>query len=46
MLERLIHLDRISKNRNKDPSLAMIDTQSVKTASNFEQRGYDGGKKN
>ena len=40
---------RVQKTReagegNPDPTLAIIDTQSVKTTSAGESRGYDGGK--
>ncbi len=35
---------RIALNRDPEPSVAMLDSQSVKTAGPGEERGYDGGK--
>ena len=37
---------RLQKGRNKHPSFAIIDSQSVKTTGASECRGIDGGKKN
>ena len=45
ILQHLVKLTRINAGRNPEPSYAIIDSQSVKTTSANEQRGYDGGKK-
>jgi putative transposase len=37
---------RVKEGRNKEPSLAIIDSQSVKAAHTTGERGYDAGKKN
>ena len=36
---------RLTKGRKEAPSYALIDSQSAKTVSSNENRGYDGGKK-
>ena len=36
---------RLAKGRKGAPSYALIDSQSAKTVSSNENRGYDGGKK-
>jgi transposase len=36
---------RVQEGRNEEPSLAIIDSQSVKAANTAEERGYDAGKK-
>lgn len=41
----LVKETRIQNGRNPKPSYALIDSQSVKTTYNSENRGYDGGKK-
>ena len=41
----LVERVRTEAGRNADPSYAIIDSQSVKTASFGEERGIDGGKK-
>ena len=41
----LVKKARIQKGRNENPTYALIDSQSVKTVSSNEGRGYDGGKK-
>jgi putative transposase len=43
--KELVKKTRISNEKNENPTYALIDSQSVKTASGNENRGYDGGKK-
>ena len=45
ILQHLIKITRENAGRNPEPSYAIIDSQSVKTTSANEQRGYDGEKK-
>lgn len=46
MLQKeLVKKTRIKKGKSKDPTYALIDSQSAKTAYVNEKRGYDGGKK-
>ena len=45
MLERLVVLDREASGKQAEPTYALIDSQSVKTTLNSEERGIDGGKK-
>ena len=45
ILQHLVKITRENAGRNPEPSYAIIDSQSVKTSSSNEQRGYDGGKK-
>ena len=40
----LVERVRTDSGRNADPSCAIIDSQSVKSASTAEERGIDGGK--
>ena len=40
----LVKKARIQKGRNENPTYALIDSQSVKTVSSNEGRGYDGEK--
>ena len=44
-LQHLVKITIENAGRNPEPSYAIIDSQSVKTSSSNEQRGYDGGKK-
>jgi putative transposase len=37
---------RVHVGKNEEPSFAIVDSQSVKTQYNSDNRGYDGGKKN
>ncbi len=41
----LVKKVRTQKVKNENPTYALIDSQSVKTTSASEGRGYDGGKK-
>ena len=41
----LVREIRIQAGRNAEPSYALIDSQSVKTAYRSDKKGYDGGKK-
>ena len=45
ILEHLVKVTRKKAERNPNPSYALIDSQSVKTAYASDQRGFDGGKK-
>ena len=45
ILEHLVKIIRKKAERNPNPSYALIDSQSVKTAYASEQIGFDGGKK-
>lgn len=45
ILKMLVKKSRKNAGRNEEPSYALIDSQSVKTTSASENRGYDGGKK-
>jgi putative transposase len=44
-LEHLVKVTRENAGRDPNPTYAIIDSQSVKTAYASEQRGFDGGKK-
>lgn len=44
VLKMLVKKTRKANGRNENPSYALIDSQSVKTTSASEKRGYDGGK--
>ena len=43
--KELVKKTRILSGKNENPTYALIDSQSVKTVSGNENRGYDGGKK-
>lgn len=45
VLDLLNEKDRLKSKRNKSPTYGIIDSQSVKTQYNSEDRGIDGGKK-
>lgn len=45
ILKNLVKLIRKQANRNENPTLAIIDSQTVKTAKHNKEKGYDGGKK-
>ena len=46
VLDKLNQLNRVKKGKNRGPTYALIDSQSVKTVYNGKKRGFDGGKKN
>jgi putative transposase len=41
----LVQKTRLNANRNDTPSYCLIDSQSVKTTSASDDRGFDSGKK-
>ena len=45
MTDLLVQMTRLETNRDVKPSYALIDSQSVKTTSASDERGFDGGKK-
>lgn len=45
VMRPLVKETRINAGRNENPSYVLIDSQSVKTTANANNRGYDGGKK-
>ena len=45
MNDLLVQMTRVEAKRNKNPSYSLIDSQSTKTTSASDDRGYDGGKK-
>jgi putative transposase len=45
VMQYLVNETRVAAGRNEEPTYALIDSQSVKTASRSDNRGYDGGKK-
>ena len=45
-LEELVLTVRVLSGREAEPSLAIIDSKSVKNAFTAEEKGYNGGKKN
>jgi putative transposase len=45
VMQFLVKETRINAGRNENPSYALIDSQSVKTTADANNRGYDGGKK-
>lgn len=44
-LDRLNKIHRQKEGKNENPSYGIIDSQSVKTVTNSEDTGFDGGKK-
>ena len=45
ILEHLVKVTRKNADKEENPTYAVIDSQSVKTAYASDQRGFDGGKK-
>ena len=45
VMRYLVRETRINAGRDGNPFYALIDSQSVKTTADAENRGYDGGKK-
>lgn len=41
----LVKYKRLKSGRHQDPSLLIVDAQSVKTSGKGEQKGFDGEKK-
>jgi len=46
IMRRLVEKSRLKAGRSATPSYSLIDSQSAKTTSASEERGFDGGKKN
>ena len=44
VMKFLVKEPRIKAGKNAEPSCALIDSQSVKTAYRSDKKGYDGGK--
>ena len=44
-MDTLVQKVRIDAGRKTSPTYGIIDSQSVKTTSASEERGFDGGKK-
>jgi len=45
MTDLLVQMTRLETKHNAKPSYSLIDSQSVKTTSASDERGFDGGKK-
>ena len=45
VMQFLVKETRIKAGKDAEPSYALIDSQSVKTAYRSDKKGYDGGKK-
>jgi transposase len=45
ILACLVEKSRVDSGRSASPSYCLIDSQSVKTTSSSDERGFDGGKK-
>ena len=45
-MDELVKKTRVDNGRKPTPSYGLIDSQSAKTTSASENRGFDGGKKN
>lgn len=45
VMQSLVKETRMNAGRSENPSYALIDSQSVKTTANANNRGYAGGKK-
>lgn len=46
IMKDLVEKSRLKMGRSAQPSYSLIDSQSVKTTSAADNRGFDGGKKN
>jgi len=44
-MELLVEITRVDAGRKPEPTYGLIDSQSAKTTSASEDRGFDGGKK-
>jgi putative transposase len=44
--QTMVEKTRVKESRNPSPSYGIIDSQSVKTIYDSDERGFDGGKKN
>jgi putative transposase len=45
ILRFMVAKTRVAKGKSENPTYALIDSQSVKTTSASDDRGFDGGKK-
>jgi transposase len=46
VMDECVAISRVKMGKLKDPTYSLIDSQSVKTTGQAQERGIDGGKKN